>query len=323
MAAENEVTVLLEKLAQPKDASVRANLLRNIAILGERANSAGPAVVKLLSDENWDVRVAAARTLGYIGMVEAAGELIELLDRKDDWRLVFVAAESLGKLRVKQAEPALSSIWNSHWYLPVRDAAGRAIDAIHGKEPPRESPSREQVMLDFFSYRDDRENFETLSFGDEFRVRFPIVVLCNEPRSVKVLRKDGGMRTERHLGTNTDDGYLIATDEESGGAMEFVDRKGNAQLLAEEKTKAIYGWGDDYLAVTDPTRPNVNCGFIYKLKRNPEGKWTAAKFRRLPGEPTAYWMLKGRRMLVGCTGGIVVVSVDGDVEFYTRDKAVR
>lgn len=48
--------------------------LRDLAGAGAAGVQAGPAVVKLLDSEDWNLRVAAARTLGFIHYVEAANQ---------------------------------------------------------------------------------------------------------------------------------------------------------------------------------------------------------------------------------------------------------
>ena len=90
---------------QAGDPYTTKRLMCDISELREHGAAAGPVAVKLLTSKEWEVRVEAARTLGQIGYQESADELIKLLQRPDDWRLVFSAAESLGLLKRKEAVP--------------------------------------------------------------------------------------------------------------------------------------------------------------------------------------------------------------------------
>jgi HEAT repeat protein len=321
IGSADAVPILVEDLAQMSGASDRKIVLRAIASLRARGNSAGPVVMKYLAEADWDVRVAAARTLGFVGCKEAAEELIKLLDRQDDWRLVFVAAESLGRLRAKQAEPALSGIGNSHWYPPVCAAVERALDMI--REGSSIKVSDKDVLLNFFEYEDAREEIERLEPSEWTKTRAPVQPLANAPFTIKVRRKDGRMQREEHIGITIDGGYLIATDNgERGGALEFVDPGGNVQLIAQENTMAIYRVDDDIFAVTGPAHLSAKAGFIQKLRKSAGGQWTVEKWRTLPGAPRISWLLKTRKILVSCLGGIVLVSLNGEMELLTRKQAL-
>jgi HEAT repeat protein len=71
-------------------------VLRDLAALGDGGREAGSRVEKLLSSSEPDVRVAAARALGFIRYREATPSLVAALDDPDDWRVAYVAAEALG-----------------------------------------------------------------------------------------------------------------------------------------------------------------------------------------------------------------------------------
>ena len=322
MAADADVTVLIEKLAQTKDSLERTDVLQDIAKLGTDGKSAGPAVKKLLEDPDWDVQVAAARTIGYIGAAKSIDVLIDLMERKDDWRLPFVAAESLGQLKVERAEPALSVLWNNHWYPPVCDAAGRAIGVIHGKESA-EGSAADRAILEFFKFKDEREKIDRFERGDWTRLRLPINLLGETPLPVRVRRSDDRLQTEHRLLVETADGHLIINGEDNdGGAIEFVDKKGNVQLVSTVKTKAIYKIDNRFYAVTGPTHPKMKEGFIQMVEKADDGRWITRKFRSLPGEPEISWLLKTHDIAVSCTGGMVKMAPDGEMKFLTRKQVV-
>ena len=108
-------------------------LLASVASWGNAWRDAGPGVVPLLKHADWDVRRAAAETLGYIGYEEGAPALIEALSDAEDWSLVYAAAEALGRMKVASAVPALQRVATGHWFPPVREAARRALEVIAGR----------------------------------------------------------------------------------------------------------------------------------------------------------------------------------------------
>ena len=65
-AADNAAKILARRLGQAQDSLQTTLVLRDIAQLGARGREAGEDVLPLMDDENWDTRVLAARTLGFI-----------------------------------------------------------------------------------------------------------------------------------------------------------------------------------------------------------------------------------------------------------------
>jgi len=98
---------------------------------------------------SWDVRWGAARALGYIGYEDGAQPLIAALDNQDDWRLVFAAAESLGRLRAKAAIPRLREVAKNHWFPFVRKTARTALRSIDGEN---EYEPKMRTAFEYFAY---------------------------------------------------------------------------------------------------------------------------------------------------------------------------
>lgn len=109
-AGNADIANLIERLNKKPDILV----IRDIAALKENGKSAGPSLVRCLWHDDWDVRVAAASAMGYIGYAEAIPELIKLLGTDHDWRLVYVSVQSLGRLHAAEAVPALTDISTSY-----------------------------------------------------------------------------------------------------------------------------------------------------------------------------------------------------------------
>jgi HEAT repeat protein len=120
----------VDRLANETDTFENRLTLRDLAEVGTVAASAGPTVVGRLESPEPDIRLAAARTLGFIGYGDAAAPLTALLDDPMDVRLNWAAAESLGRLRASSAREALLSTAEDHWYPPVRETANKAVRNI-------------------------------------------------------------------------------------------------------------------------------------------------------------------------------------------------
>ncbi|MBA3756113.1 MAG: HEAT repeat domain-containing protein [Nitrosomonas sp.] len=129
-------------------------LFRDIASLRANGRSAGPSIVPFLRNENWDLRVVAARTIGYIGYSQAITELTDLLRTDDDWRLVYVATVSLGRLKALKAVPALTLLSETYWYPPVRKAAKESIEVITKRSENSSKPHHDNFAFEFFEYED-------------------------------------------------------------------------------------------------------------------------------------------------------------------------
>ena len=311
-------------LEQAPDHRDQTLLLRDIAALRAHGKAAGAAVAKRLSDENWDVRVQAARALGYIGYEDATDALIALLKRKDDWRLVLSAAESLGRLKSERALPALSVVSKYHWFPPVREAALTAAKIIRGEPIPKAEDSGNNFASDFFEYEHAGARMEWLAEDDARLIRFPLAAAPDKD-------VENAIRKFRHRGTGgpmcgvkVKDGYLIGADEgEFGGELSFFDSKGKSRHIISENTEAIYKTERGIFAVTGLAHISMNSGFVFEVSTSTDGSWTAAKWRALPGAPRFSRLLKDGNILVSCHGGIVLVSPDGDMKLLSRRESLR
>ncbi|MBK7642683.1 MAG: HEAT repeat domain-containing protein [Planctomycetes bacterium] len=88
-------------------------------------------MLKALGSPEPDVRVGAARALGYIGFQASVEALVRETTQADDWQLASACVEALGRLRAEQAIPALNRAAANYWYLPVRSAArGLAVGCL-------------------------------------------------------------------------------------------------------------------------------------------------------------------------------------------------
>lgn len=105
--------------------------LADISALGERGRPATPAIVRLLSNTHPNVRVNAARALGFVRDPAASDDLRSLL-AEADWLLVRAAAESLSRIGDEASLDMLEALAVWYWYPPVRAVAADAAKAIRG-----------------------------------------------------------------------------------------------------------------------------------------------------------------------------------------------
>ena len=107
VAQRRDIDALLAALDSPTRSGILSVRGRAARYLGElRAQRAVPALVALLEDERYDVRLAAARALGRIGDPSAVPALIAALDDPDRGVRMNVAP-SLGQIGDPSAVPAL------------------------------------------------------------------------------------------------------------------------------------------------------------------------------------------------------------------------
>jgi|JI6StandDraft_1071083.scaffolds.fasta_scaffold01412_10 HEAT repeat protein len=316
--------ILAAKLEHTVDSFGRMLLMRDIAELKARARSAGPIVIKYLKDEDWNVRVGAALVLGYIGYDEAVDNLIQLLDRQDDWRLVWCAAESLGRLKADQALAALTKCSIGHWYPPVRKAALNAVKSIRDRAVTQPDDSTANFAFEFFAYEHAGQGMDELEEKDAKSIRFQIDTTHDKHLKVTIKDKDGTLKDEQLKGLEVEGGQLVGYDfGEFGGGIFFVDSTGDRLMIAEENTEAVYRTTAGIVAITGLAHMSMNHGSILMLTRSTDAKWTSARWRALPGAPRFSRLLQDGRLLINCYGGIVLVSMGGEMKVLTRDEALK
>lgn len=316
--------ILAAMLDDTADPDGRMILMRDIAALKTRGKSAGSSVAKYLNDDDWNLRVGAARALGYIGYDDAAEGLINLLSVHDDWRLVLSTAESLGRLKVERALPALKVVATAHWYPPVREAAQNAIESIHSGVVAESKYHPQNFAFEFFGYEGVGEKMEMLEIEDVNSIRFALDSTQDQPLTVVIKDEDGTVKRSQLRGVKVEDGYLVGSNRgEWGGEITFVDTSGDSFVIARENTNAIYQTTYGILAVTGLAHMSANSGFIQKVYRGGDGRWIATKWRALPGAPRSSWLLRDGRLLINCFGGIVLVSADGEMTSLSRSESLR
>lgn len=307
--------------------SVRRDLiLKDIAALKENGRGAGTEVVKILEAENWDDRVYAAQTLGYIGYDPASIDLKRMIQSQDDWKLVCAAMESLGHLKDSSAVPYLRQLEKDHWSPVVRMTALKAVNVIQGREvyKPRwhpgnfyieyfESWNRGYASSEGGAQNSSQHRFitptEQLSPAELDKIRYKIEVVSFGENGRRVSQReitpDCALRFES--------GVLIGGDRgEWGGELAYLDEMGTAHVLVAKNTNAIHRMPFGVVATVGLAHMGSNSGFILLVSSEP-GKVPSAKpWKRLPGAPKRSGVLENGDLFVACHGGDVLITPAGE-----------
>jgi HEAT repeat protein len=329
-------------------------VLRDLAETGPAARDAGSEVVRLLANDDPDIRIATARALGFIGYEPAAGALVGLLNDRIDPRLGRVAAESLGRLHAQVALPALDEAAKSHWYPPVREAASVAARHIRDGSPYESPWGDGNFAFEFFAYQDMGMNGPECAKFAARQIGEPKSSKLYEHESPAALKKLAYMSTilgygpaeespvdskdkvievtpdnmvehrnlveqVPHVALRVDGGWLVGSDRgEWGGELMFIGDDGVKQLVLDQNVEDIYRLGDKYVATTGLAHLTMNEGDLVELDRDQSGRWNSKIWKVLPGAPRASWLVEGGELLVKTVdGGTILISPDGGMRMAT------
>lgn len=295
--------------------------LRDIAALHEHGGSAGSAVLQLLSSPDPDIRVAAIRTLGYIGCLEATDPLVRVLMDGDDWMLAQAAAESLGRLRAARAVPTLGGVARTYWYPPVCETARKAIRAILGYErySPRFHP-RNFAFDFFYDLGEERARIPHVAVAG--RVAEPDALAGRElrrnPYTLESAGQEPGERAKpprkqtAACGLRVDGGLLLGSNRgEWGGEVVFLRPGGAQEKVLDENIVGLHKTPQGIVAVTGLAHLMLEQGALYRIERQPDGTFQANWWKRLPGVPSGSYLLADGALVVDCRGGTITVSANG------------
>jgi HEAT repeat protein len=301
-------------------------LLRDLAELKENGRGAGAAVVELFVHPDWDIRVAAARTIGYIGYSEGTEALRKLLDDSADWRLVYSASESLGRLKAKSALSRLREVAANHWFVPVRTAAEKASAVIEGKEAYVSQWHANNFPFEFFEYqgvRDERFDgfitYEKLPWKTEPDVLTPDQLRVETYTIEMVGYDDKGKHVDRRQSSpgcamKVADGLILGGNRgEWGGELVFKDKAGVVTTLIEDNTTGIHRMPFGIVAATGLAHMMLNHGYLYLVDFKDGSPPKSRIWKVLPGAPLKSGLLKSGDLFVACVGGNVLISPTGEI----------
>lgn len=302
--------------------------LTRIASLGERARDAVPAVLKLLYDPNPSIRVNAARTLGFIADESIGPHLVAFIN-DDDWLMVRVVTESLGRVRYESARSEVSLVARGHWYPPVRTIASDVLAALDG-EHKYEPIDRSRNF--YFDYDPKRFSFPTpkacattqntprkQSGGERFSAdRSPELAKQFAYQYEAHTYSDDGspevrvMSQPAQIGLRGPKGWFLGSSRgEWGGELIWRPDGGADQTIVRDNIEDVYELSpEQYVATAGLAHLTLDSGQIYKLERSQE-KWLARWWLRLPGMPVSSWTTKDGGIVINTTGGSVVLDREG------------
>lgn len=316
-------------------------VLRDIAALGQGGREAGPRVEKFLSSHEPEVRIAAARALGFIAYRPSGPSLIAALGDRDDWRLVYVAAEALGRLRTPEARKALQETASGHWYPPVRNAARTGLSALDGKyHYPSLSP-QENFGFVFFDYDHAGRDYSPCADQAHYPAvppRSATIAPTGQSSQAEQLAYDRevrsldekGWRTTRHraipqVGLRVEGGWLVGSDHgEFGGELMLEPNRGPTTMVLNKNIIGIHVLSDGRIvAVTGLAHMGINDGSLYSIACEPAKACSASAWKVLPGAPRSSWLIKSGELLVNTEGGSVLVAPDGTLRMADCHAGTR
>jgi hypothetical protein len=225
---------------------------------------------------------------------------MKALANDEDWRLVLVAAESLGRLGAKEALQALESISKSHWYPHVQNVALKSIQVLEGNGKLEPIPDRNHWLFPFYFF-DYQNSFELETFTNAKSKIRPIPLLHGDPDEVEaaLLQKlaykaeieelNGRLHKPKQVpsvGLKVEDGYIVGSDRgEWGGELVFIDQKGRQRTLLKKNVHGIYKMPFGILALTGLAHMFSNEGIACRIFKDTDGNWKAKQWKTLPGQP--------------------------------------
>jgi len=315
----------VEALCRRIEYSATPDDLMRLAEMGTTAESAVPIVVSALSDPYWESRVAAARALGFMGTEKCIEVLRELLVNEDDWRLVFVSVESLGRLKAKSAARDTEAVAAAHWFPPVREAARKALRVFSGKERYVAPRKMKNFRSEFFIYQwpwIDSQSGQPATLVPTFEPESGS--LNNREIEAESFSGEVPGRTQLVCGLRIDRGLLLGADGgEWGGGLAFKDKDGKDHILNGENVVGIHRVAVGVIAAGGYAHVFENHGYLYLVDVDAEPIPTARIWKALPGAPIKTGKLSNGGLFVSCVGGDVVISPDGRIAMATEETVGR
>ena len=334
------------KLLQKQPSSL---LLRDVADLGRVAMEAGPAVVELLSHPDFEIRLGATLALGFIEYSEAVPHLESNLDDRQDVRVGWAAAESLGRIGDESAFDALRAVRSSHWYPAVREAASNAIARIEGADDSFVGASRSnRFFVEFFRYMNfEIEACQSVALkaaqndvlrqvsGDGSdrlwsKLAYDSYVVgikaadedeqrAQDPNGIIRIHAGNAVEVVEHIeqvpdvALKVDSGWLAGSSRgEFGGELMHIASGGQASKVLDANIVGIHLLGGTIVVTTGLAHLSFNHGRVYRLESESDGTWKASVWVVLPGASRSSWIVETGELLINTHGGgSILLSEEG------------
>lgn len=291
-------------------------ILIDLAELRGNGKDAGPIVQSLLDHDDRDLRLAAARTLGFIEFEPSVDALIALLDHPNDNQMSWVAAQSLGRMRAGSSSGALQRVAGNHRSESVRRAALEALQHFEQNSTYIERAGfasefraygfvpMGKMSCEFVAPESARRSTGSKRHSDDMPRE---VLAVGEPWSA-----GHGEMTALRVG----DGWLAGIDHgEWGGQLVYIKKGKKPVTLVERNIADIHRLGDRIVAVTGLAHMDIDEGMIYEARRRANGEWVAVAWQDLPSAPRSSWVTDSGDLSVNVAQGRVLVSRTGTKTF--------
>lgn len=283
--ARNLVAKGCRTYAESSPSALKEARLRNIGALGPAGRMRTPYVLELLQDEDWDVRVEAARTLGRTGEYSAIPQLTAAISPRD-WKLTYEAMISLKKLQAPEADRILENVARTYWQPAIANAAG---DLLNGKIAPDQSRRilLEDMTRNYCDARTDQSLLLPCSLKNEQDVdRFNQAHQDYARLFVENFKNTPILKDSRPIGPRLkmDEGEFDSIDNGEFGGELFFRQGAIRQTVLKENIIALAKQNDRIIVVAGLDHM-LSRGDIFELTRGPTGLWEAKKLFRLPGAP--------------------------------------
>jgi HEAT repeat protein len=260
--------------------------LQDIWRFGSDAAVAGPQLLPFLKSNSANERLMGAITFGVIGYRLASVPLRTALDDAD-WRVVYAAARSLGRLRAVEAASELRVVSNTHWLPEVRQMAIASLEALE-LPPEAPTPALEPSKRSIFYNGSERGDFVDVYVLDDFPS-------CAQKQwqwqSILFSLPDSLRRQDAHTVTarlKRPPGLLTAVNhgEFGGGLVWNPDGGRSAVLFKDFGVMGIEPDDDGAVFITGLNHMGLNFGVVGLLARTAKGTWSLRELAHLPSEGT-------------------------------------
>jgi len=277
--------------------------LVDIASYGTDAGKVGARLLPFLASRNAVERSYGIVALGiarYAGATEAIRHALD----DPDWRVVYLAARSLGWLGAEQALPDLDRISSTHWLPEVREMAKRSATAIRSPAGRTEVPL-DWVHLELSSWAVDSSALRDRDACSSGRWEW-------EKERFSLARD----RSPRHKGNSIlsfQDGKLVGSNfGEHGGSLSWRPESGESIEIINFNVVAILRDGEDAVAILGLAHMGFDDGYAVSLARRAAGSWTVTRTMQLLARPEAVAALKnGRFAVLNADRAVVLSSGEG------------
>ena len=320
--------------------------VRDVGTYGAAAREAVPLLSWFLAARDLpDTRAAAALALGSIGDRSAAAMLVGLEPAfADDWLLAYNVVESLGRLRIAEARALIARAASGHWYAPVRNNAGRALNALAGGDFARPGVPNDGAPYE----QSDDPDEGTIIYAGDLRYRgdrdLPLwcaperaaaVALRQNPvgaipwpragaRSLSPRAPDGAEAQRLRVGrpalepraritlvVPTPGGVLIGEKRgDWGGALFHFDAQGGARVLVRDNVSFAFRLGGRLYVVTGDSHALMSDGAVWEI--DPEALRVVRRIR-LPAEARRAFATSGRALVLATREGALAILENGSL----------